>query len=198
MKRILIGITGGIGSGKSEISAYLKQLGEQVICADEVAREIVQPGETGYEAVRSNFGEEFLLPDGTLDRKKLARRVFEYPEDLERLNSLLHPLILNHIWDKVSSMSGRIFIDAALLIETGMQNHMDYVWVVTADLETRIRRVMKRNSVARVAVENRIMNQMDDAQRLKFASEIIDNKSSLSELHKNIDRLLNMGKYNEV
>jgi dephospho-CoA kinase len=198
MKRILIGITGGIGSGKSEVSAYLRQRSEQVICADEAAREVVQKGENGSDALRIAFGSAYFLPDGSLNRIKLAQRVFEQPEDLKQLNGLLHPLIIQSIWDKALKLEGRVFIDAALLIETEMHIKMDYVWVVTAEMETRICRVMKRDGVAREAVEKRIINQMDDAQRLKFADEIIDNSSSLEALYRQIDYLLKRDKYNEV
>lgn len=198
MKRLLIGITGGIGSGKSEVSAYLRKRGEQVICADEVAREVVRTGERGAAAICSEFGSAYFLPDGSLNRGKLAQRVFQYPEDLKKLNAILHPLIIARIREKASAMEGRVFIDAALLIETGMNDSMNYVWVITADKETRILRVMDRDGASREAVKKRIENQMDDSQRIQFADEIIDNRLGLKELHHRIDCLLQKGKYNEV
>lgn len=198
MRRILIGITGGIGSGKSAVSEYLRQRGEHVICADEVAREVVLPGSRGAAALRAEFGGAYFLPDGTLDRAKLAQRVFEDRESLKRLNDILHPLIIQAVWDHTSHLEGRVFIDAALLIETGMHEKTDYVWVVTADSETRIRRVMLRDAAAREAVEKRMTSQMEDAKRIGFADEVIDNGGSIAELHRQIDALLQKREYNEV
>lgn len=198
MSRIVIGITGGIGSGKSAVTAYLRQLGETVICADEVAREIVLPGSKGEAVVREQFGKEYFLPDGTLDRGKLAQRVFNDPESLKRLNALLHPLIISDIWEKASQAEGRVFIDAALLIETGMHEKTDFVWLVTADRETRILRVMQRDSAVRGDIERRMDSQMDDAQRKRFADEVIDNRGDMDALHRQIERLLQKEEYNEV
>jgi len=198
MSRILIGITGGIGSGKSAVTAYLRQKGERVICADEVAREVVLPGSRGAAIVRRQFGEDYFLPDGALDRAKLAQRVFAEPKSLKRLNAILHPLIIAAIWEKAARLDGRVFIDAALLIETGMHKRTDYVWLVAADRETRIRRVMDRDGAGREAVEKRMDSQMGDAQRARFADEIIDNCGSLDALHCQIDRLLQKEEYNEV
>ncbi len=198
MSRIVIGITGGIGSGKSAVTAYLRQLGETVICADEVAREIVLPGSKGEAVVREQFGKEYFLPDGTLDRGKLAQRVFNDPESLKRLNALLHPLIISDIWEKASKAEGRVFIDAALLIETGMHEKTNYVWLVTADRETRILRVMQRDSAVRGDIERRMDSQMDDAQRKRFADEVIDNRGDMDALYRQIERLLQKEEYNEV
>jgi dephospho-CoA kinase len=198
MKRVLIGITGGIGSGKSAVTAYLRQRGEHVICADEVAREVVQPGSRGAAVVRRQFGEEYFLPDGALNRAKLAQRVFQEPESLKRLNAILHPIIIGTVWEKASQLPGRVFIDAALLIETGMHEKTDYVWLVTADRETRIARVMQRDRAVREAVKKRMDSQTDDAQREKYADEVIDNSGDLEALYQKIDRLLQKREYNEV
>jgi dephospho-CoA kinase len=190
MKRMVIGITGGIGAGKSAVTDYLRRLGEYVICADEVAREVVQPGSEGANAIRAEFGEEYFLPDGALDRAKLSGFVFENPERLKRLNGILHPRIISAVWDKAEKREGRVFVDAPLLIETGMYEKADFVWVVTADRETRIRRVMRRDGVDRDAVEKRMENQTDDAHRIRYADEVIDNSNGLQELHRKIDHLL--------
>jgi dephospho-CoA kinase len=198
MSRILIGITGGIGSGKSAVTAYLRRRGEQVICADEVAREVVLPGSRGAAVIQRQFGEEYFLPDGSLDRAKLAQLVFQEPESLKRLNAILHPIIIGTIWEKASQLPGRVFIDAALLIETGMHEKTDYVWLVTADRETRIARVMERDGTAREAVEKRMDSQTDDTQREKYADEVIYNRGGLDALHQRIDRLLRKREYNEV
>lgn len=198
MSHLWIGITGGIGSGKSAITAYLRERGEYVICADEVAREVVQPGEKGADAVRAAFGDEYFLPDGTMDRAKLAQYVFENPERVKRLNAILHPIIIDTVWERASHFRGRVFIDAPLLIESGMHEKTDYLWVVTADREMRLSRVIVRDETTREAVEKRMESQMEDSQRISVADEVIDNSGSLFELHKQIDRLLKKGEYNEV
>lgn len=198
MRHLVIGITGGIGSGKSAVTAYLRQRGEHVICADEVAREVVQPGSPGAEALRTEFGDAYFLMDGTLNRAMLAQRVFDDPDSVKCLNAILHPIIIETIWKKASEVKGRVFIDAALLIETGMHQRVDYVWVLTADRENRILRVMARDGAAREAVEKRMDNQMKDTQRMAVADEVIDNSHGLSELHQQIDRLMQKTAYNEV
>ena len=198
MKHRLIGITGGIGSGKSAVTAYLRQRGEHVICADEVAREVVQPGSRGAEALGVEFGNTYFLPDGTLNRAMLAQHVFGNAESVKRLNAILHPLITETIWEEASRAEGRVFIDAALLIETGMYQRVDYVWVLTADRETRILRVMDRDGTARDPIEKRMDSQMDDTQRMKVADEVINNSGDLAQLHEQIDHLLRKEAYNEV
>jgi dephospho-CoA kinase len=190
MKRRIIGITGGIGSGKSEVTAYLRRKGERVICADEVARQVVRPGSRGAEAVRSVFGDGFFLPGGALNRAKLAQRVFGDANALERLNAALHPVILEEIWAQASCIQGRVFIDAALLVETGMHKKVDAVWLITADRETRIQRVMLRDDASREAVEKRMEGQTDDESRMNAADEVIDNSQDISDLHRKIDALL--------
>lgn len=198
MSHLWIGITGGIGSGKSEITAYLRKRGEYVLCADEVAREVVQPGEKGAEAVRAAFGDGYFLVDGTLDRAKLAQHVFGNPERVKRLNAILHPVIIDTIWKRASHVQGRVFIDAPLLIESGMHERTDYLWVVTANKEVRLSRVMERDGATREAVEKRMENQIDDEMRIMVADEVIDNSRGFSELHEQIDRLLQKDEYNEV
>jgi dephospho-CoA kinase len=192
---ILIGITGGIGSGKSAVSDYLSGLGEYVIYSDEVAREVVLPGTPGNEALRREFGDCYFNTDGTLDRKKLARHVFGSKSGLEKLNSILHPLITDRIFSEAGTLEGRVFIEVPLLIQSGMHSRMDYVWLVTADREARIRRVMKRDEVDAAHVEQRMNNQLSDAEMAVFADEIIDNSGSPECLCGKIDELLKKAEY---
>jgi dephospho-CoA kinase len=185
-----IGITGGIGAGKSEVTAYLRSLGEYVICADEVAKQIVLPGEEGAAALRRVFGDSFFLEDGSLDRKKLAAEVFSDEQRLKQLNDTLHPLILKRIESLAESQYGRVFIDAALLIQTGMHNTVDDIWLVVAGLNTRIDRVVKRDGLSAAEVEYRIKSQISDEQMAKYADEIIQNDGSLSDLKRKVDELI--------
>lgn len=185
-----IGITGGIGSGKSEVTRYLRSLGEYVICADEVSKQIVEPGEEGARALRQAFGDVLFREDGSLDRKKLAEQVFSDEERLQRLNDTLHPLILARIEQLSQHKSGRVFIDAALLIQTGMHKTVDRIWLVVAGLEVRIMRVMKRDGLTANEVERRIKSQLSDEEMAAFADEIIDNSGSLDALQRRVDGLL--------
>lgn len=192
-----IGITGGIGSGKSSVTDYLRSKGETVICADEVARQVVQPGEEGAKAVKLVFGEMFFDDDGILDRKKLAEYVFADSDKTKKLNELLHPIIIARINSLASIEAGRVFIDAALLIQSGMQTDVDYVWLVIADKETRIERVMKRDSTDRKSVLQRMSNQLSDSQMKRYASEIIENSGDIKALHDKVDNLLQKSIYKE-
>jgi len=186
-----IGITGGIGSGKSEVTRYLRSLGEYVICADEVSKQIVEPGEEGSRALRKVFGDSFFLENGKLDRKKLAAEVFNDDKGLKLLNDTLHPLILKRIDSLAESHNGRVFIDAALLIQTGMHTTVDRIWLVLANLQTRVKRVMRRDDLTAKEVERRIKSQLSNEDMMPYADEIIDNSGSIDALHRRIDELIN-------
>lgn len=192
---ILIGITGGIGSGKSTVSDYLSGLGEHVIYSDEVARQVVLPGTRGNELIRQEFGGEYFHVDGTLDRKKLSEHVFSDKEKLEKLNSILHPLIIEKIFREAETLKGRVFIEVPLLIESGMHKKMDYVWLVTADKKTRIERVKKRDNLSARDVEQRIQSQLSDEEMAAYADEVIDNSASPEELRRRIGMLLKKAEY---
>ena len=194
---MIIGITGGIGSGKSEVTNYLREKGENVICADEVARQVVEPGKKGAEALRRLFGDSFFDDSGTLNRKKLADHVFENSELTAKLNDILHPIIIESIFSYARGCTGRVFIDAALLIQSGMHMNVDYVWLVTADEEKRIERVIDRDSTDRQSVLLRMNNQLRNSNMIPFSSEVIENNRSISQLHEKIDELLQKQIYNE-
>ncbi len=185
-----IGITGGIGSGKSAISNYLKKLGETVICADEVAHELTKHGEEGERILRSVFTDSYFKEDGALDRKALAALVFADREKRMLLNKALHPLIISRIMNKAKEAQGRVFIDAALLIQTGMHTMMDFVWLVTAKRQTRIKRIMQRDSLDRKSALLRLKAQQSDGTLKRYADEIITNDGSIKELEQKIDGLL--------
>ncbi len=192
---MLIGITGGIGSGKSAVTEYLRARGEAVICADETAKEVVQPGQPGAAALRQHFGDDYFLPDGELNRKKLAAYVFGDPERVTKLNGLLHPIIISAMFEQAKQLGGRVFLDAALLIQSGMDRKVDYVWLVVADTQTRISRVIRRDAVTREEVQRRIQNQMSDKDMRQYADEVIENNGSVEELHKKIDLILSKSNY---
>jgi dephospho-CoA kinase len=191
----LIGITGGIGSGKSAVTQDLRDRGYFVVCADETARDIVKPGEPGADALRAEYGDGFFLPDGALDRKRLAAHVFGYPERVERLNRLMHPIITESMFESTRGRKGLVFLDAALLIQTEMHKRVDSVWLVTAHMETRIRRVMQRDALSRDEVLRRIHSQMSDDEMKQYANEVIENDGTLEELHEKVSALLSQQEY---
>ena len=185
-----IGITGGIGSGKSVVTAYLRSLGETVICADEVARQVSEPGQPGEAAIRRLFGDGFFLPDGMLDRNKLGAEVFADSKKRRILEEALHPLIIRRVMSQAQSARGRVFVDAALLIQTGLHKSMDAVWLITADHHIRLGRVMQRDGLDAQSVMQRMESQPDDKWLAGFADEIITNDDSRHALYQRIDTLL--------
>lgn len=195
---MVIGITGGIGSGKSAVSGYLKSLGETVICADEIARQVTAPEEIGALEIRRVFGDSFFDEDGSLLRGKLADHVFSDQARLELLNSTLHPIIIDRLTKLSRKHSGRVFWDVALLIQADMQQSVDYIWLIVADEAERIRRVTKRDGLSEQSVRARIDKQLRDDQMTPFADKIIKNDADMPTLYKKIEKLLSKPIYNEV
>jgi dephospho-CoA kinase len=205
----VIGLTGGIGSGKTTVSDYLISLGYHVLDADKIAREIVEPGSDALIELVSVFGEGILLEDGSLNRKKLGKIVFSNPEKKALLDKLMHTRILQIIRDRILQfqedvkespivvdslenpfLKKVIFIDAPLLYETGLDKEVGKVWVVDVDDEARINRIMERDGLSRADVQDRIASQMTRAEKNKRADEILDNSGERKALYNQIDQLL--------
>ncbi len=185
-----IGLTGGIGTGKSTVSEYLIKHGYPVIDADKVARELVNPGSDVLGELVDYFGSGILQEDGTLNRKVLGQIVFSDREKKQFLDHLMHRKILDEIGLQIEKTQGSIFIDAALLFETGLDQMVDLVWVVDADDEVRIQRVRKRDGLKREEIISRINAQMDRAQKLSKGNEVIHNSGDVNALYRQIDELL--------
>ncbi len=176
----LIGLTGGIASGKSLVSRQLQGLGAVVIDADRIARDVVQPGRPGWEMIVREFGRSFIDSDGGLDRKALGRLVFNDPRELERLNRITHPLILAEI-EKLLQIyrSGHekvVVLDAPLLFETGLDKFVDEVWVVMVDHQTQVKRLMERDRLMEQDAEHRIRLQIPLEEKASRADRVIDNR----------------------
>lgn len=190
---MVIGLTGGIASGKSTVSAKLRELGAAVIDADIVAREVVSKGEIAYNKIVQSFGEDILLSSGQVNRKKLGSIVFADKEKLELLNSITHPKIISRIMDRVSELKAAgekvIVVDAAILIEMGLYKYVDSVWVVVVDRETQIKRLIERDRFDYMEAENRINSQFTNEVRKKYADVIIDNSRSEEEVGKKLEEL---------
>ncbi|MEA4986507.1 MAG: dephospho-CoA kinase [Anaerovorax sp.] len=190
----VIGLTGGIGSGKSTVSRYLRKKGIIVLDADEVAREIVLPGSDTLNELTDFFGKEILLEDGSLNRKMLGSIVFSDSVKKLRLDQIMHGKIIEQIQKKLQNETERgvpfVIIDAPLLLETGMDKIVDQVWLVEMKDELRIDRVMKRDKLSKEDVKARILQQMNAEEKRKKSHVIIDNSSNLANLYAQVDQLL--------
>ncbi|GAA4137276.1 dephospho-CoA kinase [Actinomadura keratinilytica] len=186
-----VGLTGGIGSGKSEVSARLAAHGAMVIDADRIAREVVEPGTPGLAAVVQEFGEQVLRPDGALDRERLGSIVFSDPDRLAALNAIVHPLVGERVAELMEAApeDAVVVYDVPLLAENGLAGMYDVVVVVDAPVETQVRRLVEHRGMAEEDARARIAAQATREQRLALAHRVIDNSGSLEELHAQVDAL---------
>ena len=187
----MIGLTGGIASGKSTVTARLKALGAFVADADEISREVISSGEV-LAAIRREFGSAVFSEDGSLDRSALATRVFSSRERAALLDSITHPAIAKRILEIVEAAENSgdyplVFVDAALLIESGFNRLCDRVWLVTANTGLRIRRIILRNGLSYEAAAKRVASQMPDDEKIPYSNVIIDNNGSMEELIERVD-----------
>lgn len=191
----VIGLTGGIGSGKSTVSAYLKERGYLILDADQIAHDITKKGSLVLQQIADAFGADMLDAEGNLQRKKLAAVAFSTPENKALLESLTTAEVVRLISNQVAELrnSGEydiIFVDAPLLFEAGVDRLTDLVWLVTVEDEIRIARVMARDQVSREDVLQRIANQMDNDEKIRRSQEIIDNSRGKEELYQQVTALL--------
>jgi len=183
---LVVGLTGGIASGKSTISGFLKKLGAVVIDADKISRQVVEPGEKAWQKIRDYFGPQVLNPDQTLDRKKIADIIFDDQEERDALVNIIHPVVINKTKQLIAKYKENntiplIVVDAPLLIEAGLNKIVDEVWVIDVDREIQINRVMKRDQISQKAAEKRINSQMPTYEKLKYADRVINANISLKE-----------------
>lgn len=191
----VIGLTGGIGAGKSTVSDLLRQKGCRIIDADRIAHEITAPGSPLLPKLAEAFGQDILHADGTLDRKALAAKAFSSREQREKLEAITTSQVVQIISQQLEQLreEGReklVFVDAPLLFEAGADALTDLVWLVDADLELRIRRTMERDNAGREEILQRIKNQMPDEEKRARAHEIIDNSKGKDELYQRVEGLL--------
>ncbi len=186
----VIGLTGGIGSGKSEVSRTLAELGAQIINADQVGYEAYLPHTKGWQAVTEAFGREILQPNEEVDRRKLGSIVFGDPGKLALLNSLLHPIMYTMIEERLNRMRAEgvavAVVEAAILIEGGWQPLVDELWAVQASIEQVVSRVQARNGLPEEQIRARIRSQMSAEERAKHAQVVIPNDGSLDDLRRRV------------
>jgi len=188
-----IGLTGGIGTGKSLVTTFLQEQGANVINADLLGHEAYLPGTVGFEQVVSEFGEDIVGKDGHVDRQKLGPIVFSDPSNMDRLNAIMHPLIKSMIQTKLDDVESKgqfiAIVEAAVLIEAGWESLFDEIWVVTADEEEIISRLASRNGLSREDAQKRINSQMTSLERSAHGDVIISNTGSVEDLKENVESL---------
>lgn len=186
-----IGLTGGIGSGKSSVARRLAELGAWVVDADQLAREVVAPGTPGLAAVLREFGDDVRAPDGSLDRARLGQRVFTDPDARHRLNAIVHPLVAARSAELMASAPpGAVLVyDVPLLVENGLASAYDLVVVVEAPVEERLDRLTRDRGMSEQQGRDRIAAQATDEQRRAVADVVIVNDGTLEQLAARVDTL---------
>ncbi|MHB8383377.1 MAG: dephospho-CoA kinase [Candidatus Binataceae bacterium] len=191
---LTIGLTGGIGSGKSTVAKMLSELGAPSLDADKVAHSTYAPGGPAYGKVVEAFGREILGADGAVDRTKLGPIVFAQPEKLKALTGIVWPATLDALRKSVGEIRARgetkpIVVEAAILIEANWMPMCDEIWLVTAARERVLERVERDRGMAREQTEARIRAQLSDAERMRHASLVIKNDGTLDELRAEVERV---------
>jgi len=189
-----LGVTGGIATGKSTVSKMIRDYGFTVIDADVAARKVVEPGEKAYSLVVEHFGEDILLENGEIDRKKLGQIVFHNEDKRNLLNSIVHPEVRKWMLVRKEEAFGRgeraVFLDIPLLFESNLMWMVDQVIVVYTDEATQIKRLMVRNGLSEEEALARIKAQMPIEEKRKLGDAVIDNRGSLSDTKKQLESLL--------
>jgi dephospho-CoA kinase len=183
---IKVGLTGGIASGKSTVSEIFASLGAKVLDADEVARELLLPGQPAWKRLRQTFGEEFFHPDGTVKRKQLRKLVFANPERRSQLNAIVHPEVMKEINRKSESLSSLLepmvlVVDVPLLLEVGVADRFDKIVVVDARESVQINRLMQRDGISEEEAKQALKVQMPLSEKVEQADYVIDNNSTLTD-----------------
>lgn len=186
----VIGLTGGIGSGKTAASDYFKQLGIDIVDADVAARVVVEPGTPGLNRITSHFGEDILLKTGELNRALLRQRIFSNPAEKKWLEELLHPLIAREIDRQLAETSSPYVIFVSpLLLETQQHQRCNRILVVDAQVDTQVERAAARDNNSADMIRAIIKNQMPREARLDRADDVLLNDADIDTLHRRIENL---------
>lgn len=187
-----IGLTGGIGSGKSTAARMFADLGATVIDADAIAKEVLEPGQLGYESIVNKFGDEILDSSGNVDRSILAAKVFENSAELKELEDIVHPAVASKVLEIRESLPAGITViyDTPLLVEKKLQDQFDQVVIVLAPEPLRTQRLIDRGLAER-DIAARMSKQASDDQRRAVANFVIDNSGSLAQLRAQVQNVWN-------
>jgi dephospho-CoA kinase len=186
----VLGLTGGIGSGKSMVAQMFAQLGAAVIDADQLAREVVEPGQPALQEIAATFGPDVLLPDGRLDRPKLAAIIFADPAERARLDAITHPRIHERMEEEIKarrSGPGVLIVDIPLLYENDRTDAVEKVIVVWVDPVTQLRRIRQRDGLSAESAHQRITAQMPLDSKRARADHVIDNSNGLPETQRQVE-----------
>ena len=189
----IIGLTGGIASGKSTVTSYLKEKGYPVIDADRVVHDLQAPGGDLYRALVEHFGRDILLDTGDLNRPALAQRIFSSQKEIAWSNQVQGEMIrkaLARERDRLAKTEDLLFMDIPLLIEQGYLDWFDQVWLVYVTEDTQLQRLMERNALTEVQARDRLVAQMPLDEKKAFVNLVIDNNSKRDRLYQQIDRAL--------
>ena len=188
-----IGLTGGIGTGKSSVTEAFQSLGAAVINADLLGHDAYLPGTIGFEEVVTEFGQEIVGSDGQIDRKKLGPIVFSDSSKMDRLNEIMHPLIRDLIEERLVTLESNqnkvAVVEAAILIEAGWKSLFDEIWVVISDPEEVVNRLGVRNGLSREDAVKRIDSQMSNDERIEHGDVVVENTGSMEDLQTRVNSL---------
>lgn len=192
---LVIGITGGVGTGKSTVSSILAELGSEVIYTDRLAHQLIRPDGPAYAQLLSAFGSGILARDGSIDRHRLAQLAFAGREEADRINSIVHPLVVAVVEARLEELAraatkpSALVLDVPLLYESGLDRLCDLVWVVDAQPAVRSRRVAKRDGAAASGMLAREAWQMPMAEKIRRADAVIDNSGCRQTTRAQVERL---------
>lgn len=189
-KRIILGLTGSFGSGKTTVAKIFKSFGAKLIDADRIAHGAIRPKTKVYKAIISAFGRDILKKDKSIDRYKLAKVVFNDRNSLKRLNKIVHPEVIRIIQEKINSIpKGTIVLDAPLLIERGLEKITDKLIVVNITAKKQIERVQKKTGANRQDILKRIRAQISLRNKVRLADFVIDNSGSTQETKRQVQKI---------
>ncbi|GGZ26577.1 MULTISPECIES: dephospho-CoA kinase [Shewanella] len=192
MANFIIGLTGGIGSGKTTVANLFAEQGIVLVDADIIAREVVAKGSDGLKQIGDKFGPQMLTPDGCLDRAALREQIFHHPQDREWLNALLHPMIRTRMLEQLEmAASPYVIMVVPLLFENGLDKLADRTLVVDISPKLQLQRTIERDMVSKEQVQNIINSQSDRQSRLDKADDVIDNQGEIDALQAQVLALHN-------
>ncbi|EST54720.1 dephospho-CoA kinase [Brevibacillus panacihumi W25] len=191
---MILGLTGGIATGKSTVTGMLRERGIPVIDADQIARDVVEPGKPAYEAIVAHFGREILLSDGQIDRKKLGEIVFSDETERQKLNAIVHPEVRRVMREEAEAAEKNgasiVFMDIPLLFESKLQHMVDKVVVVYAPAHMQLARMMERDELQEEQAQKRLRAQFPIDQKKADADFLIDNSGSREEAERQVEEML--------
>ena len=187
---MIVGLTGGIGSGKTAVSSQLKKMGIKVVDADQVSRDLVEAGSPALKKIVQHFGDSILLSNGSLDRAALRKLIFAQPSQKQWLENLLHPLVAATTDKKLATFSSPyVVLESPLLLETSQHKKTDFVVVVDAPENLQLERATKRDNNSQAQIKAIMNAQMPRAMRIQKADWVLENHEDINDLHKKVLQL---------